>query len=143
METCADQMTDSFQAHKDMMRFSTQARAVRFTIVTRLYCAVCAVFLGNILASFMQVAKHSIVENVESMLSEANVENHRMARNQIHGEPPNTSMVDGIRRSTKKHRPGTGSSRPQRESRLQRRERRRRQCGETAQMVSVAPTMTP
>ena len=45
-ETCADQMTDSFQAHKDVMQFLSQARAMRSALVKRLYCAVCAVFMG-------------------------------------------------------------------------------------------------
>ena len=45
-ETCADQMTDSFQAHKDVMQFLSQARAMRSAPVNRLYCAVCAVFMG-------------------------------------------------------------------------------------------------
>ena len=36
-ETCADQMTDSFQAHKDVMQFLSQARAVRSALVNRLY----------------------------------------------------------------------------------------------------------
>ena len=40
-ETCADQMTDSFQAHN-----LSQARTIRFALVTRLYCALCAVFMG-------------------------------------------------------------------------------------------------
>ena len=40
-ETCADQMTDSFQAHKDVMQFLSQARAMRSALVKRLYCAVC------------------------------------------------------------------------------------------------------
>ena len=33
-ETCADQMTDSFQAHKDDMQLLSQARAMR----SRVYC---------------------------------------------------------------------------------------------------------
>ena len=37
-ETCADQMTDSFQAHKDVMQFLSQARAMRSALVNRLYC---------------------------------------------------------------------------------------------------------
>ena len=37
------QMTDSFQAHKDVMQFLSQARAMRSALVNRLYCAVCAV----------------------------------------------------------------------------------------------------
>ena len=41
-EACADQMTDSFQAHKDVVQFLSQARAMR----SSLYCAVCAVFVG-------------------------------------------------------------------------------------------------
>ena len=45
-ETCADQMTDSFQAHKDVMQFLSQTRAMRSALVKRLYCAVCAVFVG-------------------------------------------------------------------------------------------------
>ena len=45
-ETCADQMTDSFQAHKDVMQFMSQARAMRSALVKRLHCAVCAVFMG-------------------------------------------------------------------------------------------------
>ena len=44
-ETCADQMTDSFQAHKDV-QFLSQARAMRSAHVNRLYCAVSAVFMG-------------------------------------------------------------------------------------------------
>ena len=36
-ETCADQMTDSFQAHKDVMQFLSQARAMRSALVKRLY----------------------------------------------------------------------------------------------------------
>ena len=47
-ETCADQMTDSFQAHKDVMQFLSQARAMRSALVKRLYCAVCAVFMGTL-----------------------------------------------------------------------------------------------
>ena len=38
-ETCADQMTDSLQAHKDVMHFLSQARAMHSALVTRLYCA--------------------------------------------------------------------------------------------------------
>ena len=45
-ETCADQMTDSFQAHKDFMQFLSHPRAMRSALVKRLYCAVCAVFMG-------------------------------------------------------------------------------------------------
>ena len=45
-ETCADQMTDSFQAHKDVMQFLRQARKMRSALVKRLCCAVCAVFLS-------------------------------------------------------------------------------------------------
>ena len=45
-ETCEDQMTDSFQAHKDVMQFLSQARAMRSALVKRLYYAVCAVFMG-------------------------------------------------------------------------------------------------
>ena len=45
-ETCADQMTDSFQAHKDVMQFFSQARSMRSALVKRLYCAVCAVCMG-------------------------------------------------------------------------------------------------
>ena len=37
-ETCADQMTDSFQAHKDVMQFLSRARAMRSALVNRLYC---------------------------------------------------------------------------------------------------------
>ena len=44
--TVADQMTDSFQAHKDVMQFLSQARAMRSALVKRLHCAVCAVFMG-------------------------------------------------------------------------------------------------
>ena len=51
-ETCADQMTDSFQAHKDVMQFLSQARAMRYAFVKRLYCAVCAVFMGVLSTSF-------------------------------------------------------------------------------------------
>ena len=39
-------MTDSFQAHKDVMQFLSQTRAMRSALVKRLYCAVCAVFMG-------------------------------------------------------------------------------------------------
>ena len=39
-------MTDSFQAHKDVMKFLSQARAMCSRLVKRLYCAVCAVFVG-------------------------------------------------------------------------------------------------
>ena len=39
-------MTDSFQAHKDVMQFLIQARAMRSALVKRLYCPVCAVFVG-------------------------------------------------------------------------------------------------
>ena len=45
-ETCADQITDSFQAHKNVMQFLSQAHAMRSALVKRLYCAVCAVFIG-------------------------------------------------------------------------------------------------
>ena len=41
-----DQMTDSSQAHKDVMQFLSQARAMRSALVNRLYCAACAVFMG-------------------------------------------------------------------------------------------------
>ena len=44
--TCANQMTDSFQAHKDVMQFSSQARATRSALVKRLCCAVCAALMG-------------------------------------------------------------------------------------------------
>ena len=44
-ETCADHMTDSFQAHKDVMQLLSQARAMRSALVKRLYCAVCAVVM--------------------------------------------------------------------------------------------------
>ena len=37
-------MTDSFQAHRDVMQFLNQARAMRSALVKRLHCAVCAVF---------------------------------------------------------------------------------------------------
>ena len=52
VETCPDQMTDSFQAHKDDAAMLepcwplTQARDVRSALVNRLYCAVCTVFVG-------------------------------------------------------------------------------------------------
>ena len=46
VETCADQMTDSFQAHKDVMQLLSQARAMLSALVNRLYCAVCAEFVG-------------------------------------------------------------------------------------------------
>ena len=39
-------MTDSFQAHKDVVQFLSQARVMRSALVKRLYCAVCAVFMG-------------------------------------------------------------------------------------------------
>ena len=39
-------MTDSFQAQKGVMHFLIQARAMRSALVERLYCAVCAVFMG-------------------------------------------------------------------------------------------------
>ena len=39
-ETCADQMTDSFQAHKDVTQFLRHARATRSALVKRLFCAV-------------------------------------------------------------------------------------------------------
>ena len=39
-------MTDSFQAHKNVMEFLSQARAMRSLLVNKLYCAVCAVFMG-------------------------------------------------------------------------------------------------
>ena len=45
-ETCANQMTDSFQAHKDDPCDLSQARAVRSALVNKLYCAVCAVFVA-------------------------------------------------------------------------------------------------
>ena len=51
-ETCADQMTDSFQAHKNDAAILepcwplSQARDVRPALVNRLYCAACAVFVG-------------------------------------------------------------------------------------------------
>ena len=45
-ETCADQTTNSFQAHKDALQFLSQARAMRSALVNKLYCAVCAVFNG-------------------------------------------------------------------------------------------------
>ena len=45
-ETCEDQMTDSFQAHKDVMQYLSQARAMCSALVNRLYCAVCAMFMG-------------------------------------------------------------------------------------------------
>ena len=32
------QMTDSFQAHKDVMQFLSQTRGVRSALVNRLYC---------------------------------------------------------------------------------------------------------
>ena len=35
-ETCADQKTGSFQAHKDARQFLSQARAVRSALVKRL-----------------------------------------------------------------------------------------------------------
>ena len=39
-------MSNSFQAHKDVVQFLSQARAMRSALVKRLYCAVCAVFMG-------------------------------------------------------------------------------------------------
>ena len=39
-------MTDSFQAHKDVFQFLSQARAILSALVNRLYCVVCAVFMG-------------------------------------------------------------------------------------------------
>ena len=45
-ETCVGQMTDSFQGHKDVMQFLSQARAMRSALVKRLYCAVCEAFMG-------------------------------------------------------------------------------------------------
>ena len=39
-------MTDSFPAHKDVTQFLSQVRAVLSALVKRLYCAVCAVFMG-------------------------------------------------------------------------------------------------
>ena len=51
-ETCADQMPDTFQAHKDDAAILepcwplSQARDVGSALVNRLYCAVCAVFVG-------------------------------------------------------------------------------------------------
>ena len=56
-ETCAEQMTDSFQAHKDVMQLLSQARAMRSALVKRLYCAVCAVFMGvlsTLLVDFLE-----------------------------------------------------------------------------------------
>ena len=52
-ETCADQMTDSVQAHKNVMQFLSQARAMRSALVKKLYCAVCAVFMG-VLSTHLQ-----------------------------------------------------------------------------------------
>ena len=43
-ETCADQITYSSQAHKDVTQFLSQARAMRSARVNRLYCVVCAVW---------------------------------------------------------------------------------------------------
>ena len=37
-DTCPDQMTDSFQAHKDVMQLLSQARAMRSALVNRLHC---------------------------------------------------------------------------------------------------------
>ena len=45
-ETCGDQMTDVFQAHKDVVQFLMQTRAMRSALVNRLYCAVRTVFMG-------------------------------------------------------------------------------------------------
>ena len=45
-ETCADQMTDPFQAHKDVTQFLSQARAMRSALMKRLYCTVWAVCMG-------------------------------------------------------------------------------------------------
>ena len=39
-------MTDSFQAHKDVMQFLSQTRAMRSALVNRPFFAVCAVFVG-------------------------------------------------------------------------------------------------
>ena len=39
-------MTDSFHVHKDVVQFLSQARAMRSVLVNKLYCAVCAVFMG-------------------------------------------------------------------------------------------------
>ena len=47
-ETCANQMTDSFQAHKDSTQFLSQARAMRSAHVKRLYCAECAVYVCTV-----------------------------------------------------------------------------------------------
>ena len=50
-------MTDSFQAHKDVMQFLSQARAMRSALVKGLYCAVCAVFMGvlsTLLVDFLE-----------------------------------------------------------------------------------------
>ena len=43
-ETCANQMTDSFQAQKDVMQFKSQARAMRYALVKRLYRCMCSVY---------------------------------------------------------------------------------------------------
>ena len=39
-------MTDSFQAHKDVMQFLSETRALRSAFVKKLYCAVRALFMG-------------------------------------------------------------------------------------------------
>ena len=51
-ETCAEQMTSSFQAHNDVMQFLSQARAMRSALVNRFYCAVCASVYGCNVYSF-------------------------------------------------------------------------------------------
>ena len=40
-ETCADQMTDSFQAHKDVMQFLSRARAMRSALVAVFVRVLC------------------------------------------------------------------------------------------------------
>ena len=71
-------MTDSFQAHKDVMQFLSQARAMRSALVKRLYCAVCAVFMGVLSASsFVQglvCGDAAIVMYPELLLPDSEIE---------------------------------------------------------------------
>ena len=69
-ETCADQMTDCFRALKDGVQFLSQARAMRSALVTRLYCAVCALFNGVLSTHFPSIFWTSFQETEITTISQ-------------------------------------------------------------------------
>ena len=62
---------DSFQAHKDVVQFLSQARAMRSALVERLYCAVCAVFIGVLSThpvDFLESSQETEITTVSQMM---------------------------------------------------------------------------